>query len=51
MQKDDHDIGVVYGWLTESPDRPDRSRVHDKSQQFATCAVMESAAYGRWTVI
>ena len=31
MQKDDHDIGVVYGWLTESPDRPDRSRVHDKS--------------------
>ena len=34
MQKDDHDIGVVYEWLTESPDRPDRSRVHDKSPEI-----------------
>ena len=31
MQKEDPDIGIVYGWLIASPDRPDRSRVHNKS--------------------
>ena len=30
-QKNDPDIGIIYEWLVESSDRPDRSRVHDKS--------------------
>ena len=31
-QKNDPDIGIIYEWLVESSNRPDRSRVHDKSQ-------------------
>ena len=31
MQKNDVDIGIVYGWLIDSSRRPDRGLVHDKS--------------------
>ena len=31
MQRNDVDIGIVYGWLMDSPRRPDRGHVHDKS--------------------
>ena len=31
MQRNDVDIGIVYGWLMDSTRKPDREHVHDKS--------------------
>lgn len=31
MQRDDPDVGIIYKWISESPERPNRALVHDKS--------------------